>query len=132
MSNRIILESIIPAVPEKVYTAWLDGNEHARMTGAPAKGSAIVGEDHSAWDGYITGKNLEMEPFKLIIQSWRTSDFKDENPDSILEIKLELHTDGCKLLLNHSEIPDDQPDYESGWEDHYFKPMREYFRGQEN
>jgi activator of HSP90 ATPase len=33
-----------------------------------------------------------------------------------------------KVTLIHSNIPEGQADgYKQGWEDFYFKPMREYF-----
>jgi activator of HSP90 ATPase len=36
-----------------------------------------------------------------------------------------------KLTLIHTDIPDGQAEsYEGGWEDSYFKPMREYFSKQ--
>jgi Activator of Hsp90 ATPase homolog 1-like protein len=112
-----------------VYQAWLSGREHARMTGGPATGAAQVGADHSAWDGYIRGRNLELEPGARILQSWRSTEFPDGAPDSILEVLLFEDRGGTRLVLRHSDLPEGQgAQYREGWVEHYFEPMKRYFR----
>jgi activator of HSP90 ATPase len=67
-------------------------------------------------------------PNQRIIQAWRTSEFPDGALDSHLEILLEEVDGSTKITLTHSDMPEDQVDsYRQGWEDFYFKPMREYF-----
>ena len=69
-----------------------------------------------------------MEEAHRIVQAWRTSEFSDDSPDSQVEIQLEKATDGTKVTLIHTGIPDGQGDgYRQGWEDFYFTPMRAYF-----
>jgi len=128
MKTEFTVSTILPATPEKVFEAWLSSGGHSAMTGSPAKVEPRVGGAFTAWDGYITGKTLEMKPNSRIVQAWRTSELSDESPDSRLEILLEPTKKGTKLTLIHSNIPDDQADsYEGGWDDNYFKPMKEYF-----
>jgi uncharacterized protein YndB with AHSA1/START domain len=127
MSNIIEIEITLPATPEQVYNAWLDSDAHAEMTGAEATVSDRVGGHFSAWEDYISGKNLELVPRQKIVQSWRTTDFNAEDPDSLVEIRLKPHPEGCTLTLIHSNIPEDQPDYEQGWHEYYFEPMVAYF-----
>jgi activator of HSP90 ATPase len=82
----------------------------------------------TAWDGYIRGKTLEIEPHSRIVQAWRTSEFPDDSPDSRVEILLEEDSNGAKITLVHTDIPNEQGDgYKQGWEDFYFTPMRAYF-----
>lgn len=122
------LTAILPAKPTDVYKAWLTTKGHSRMTGSPAKVDGKVGGKFSAWDGYIFGTTLELTPNERILLAWRTSEFPDEAPDSRVEIILEAAGSGTKLTLAHSHMPEDQvADYRQGWEDFYFKPMREYF-----
>lgn len=98
------------------------------MTGNPAHVDDRVGGEFSAWDGYIFGSTLELDPNRRIVQAWRTNEFPEEAPDSRLEILFEEAAQGTKVTLIHSNIPSDQVDsYRQGWEDFYFKPMKEYF-----
>ena len=129
-SDWFELVTVIPAAPAVVYRAWLDGKEHARMTGGPATGEPVVGAPHSAWDGYIRGRNLELEEARRILQSWRTTEFPEGAPDSRLEVLLHEDAGGTRVVLRHSEIPEGQgASYEEGWVEHYFEPMTEYFVG---
>ena len=87
-----------------------------------------VGGAFTAWDGYIFGKTLEIESPRRIVQAWRTSEFPEGAPDSRVDILFEEVKDGTKLTLVHSDMPEDQVEsYRQGWEDFYFKPMKEYF-----
>lgn len=119
----------LPASPAEVYAAWLDGEQHEEMTGGgPATAGTQVGDAFTAWDGYITGKNLELVPGKRIVQSWRTNEFPDSAEDSRLEVLLEPEGKGTLLSLIHTHIPEGQgAAYETGWEDYYFAPMTVYF-----
>ncbi|EKD78942.1 MAG: hypothetical protein ACD_41C00222G0003 [uncultured bacterium] len=124
----ISLTTTIPATPAQVYRAWLDGKTHAAMTGAKATGSAKVGSRFTAWDGYILGRNIKLVPSKQIVQAWRTSEFADDDPDSTLTITLAKTKTGTKLSLKHIGTPKSQEaSYRSGWQEHYFEPMQEYF-----
>jgi uncharacterized protein YndB with AHSA1/START domain len=132
MSESFEISTVLPAPPARVYAAWLSSDEHAAMTGASdGSGAEIdprVGGAHSAWDGYITGTTLELEPNRRIVQAWRTVEFPADSPDSRLEIVLDAVDGGTRLTLKHSAIPDGQGvSYESGWVENYFEPMREYF-----
>jgi uncharacterized protein YndB with AHSA1/START domain len=129
MKRQFKLKAEIPATPEQVFRAWISSDEHSAMTGSPAKVDPRIGGVFTAWDGYITGKTLELEPHSRIVQAWRTGDFADSDPDSRLVIELEAVPNGTLLTLTHSEIPAEQvASYRTGWEEWYFAPMGEYFR----
>ena len=113
---------------EAMFEAWLNSAEHSNMTGGAAVCSARSGDDFSAWDGYISGQNLELAPHSYIKQSWRTTEFQESDEPSILDIRIDMAGEGCEITLIHSNIPAKQPDYQQGWEDHYFSPMMEYFK----
>ncbi|MCH8223438.1 MAG: SRPBCC domain-containing protein [Chloroflexi bacterium] len=131
MTVRFEVSDVIPARPLVVFAAWLDGDSHTKMTGGEATGEPAEGAEFTAWDGYISGRNIELIPGALIVQSWRTAQFDDSDPDSRLEITLEaVGEEETRLTLTHSDVPDDQAaGYESGWSDHYFEPMKKYFGG---
>jgi activator of HSP90 ATPase len=115
--------------PAVLYAAWLDAGEHARMTGSPATVSGEVGDAFQAWDGYIEGRNLELEPGRRILQSWRTTEFSDSDEDSLLEILFEAEGAGTWVTLRHSNLPEHGMQYHQGWKDSYFTPMKAYFEG---
>ena len=128
MSYSYTLSTVIPASPVDIYRAWLDSIAHSEMTGGEAIMSDEVGADVSAWDGYITGRNLELVPGERIVQSWRTAEFDEEHADSIVTILLRETEDGTLLTLEHSNVPDEHKSYEeSGWQSNYFEPMVVYF-----
>ena len=126
MTENIKVSDIIPAPPERVYTAWLDAAEHAKMTGGAATDE---GDGRfTAWDGYITGRTVSAVPHTKVVQAWRTTEFPDDVPDSVLTISFEAADGGTKLTLVHENIPVGQSDaYEQGWHEHYFAPMKKYF-----
>jgi activator of HSP90 ATPase len=131
MSYDFKLSCTIPAAPQAVYDAWLDSAVHSAMTGAGARIAKRVGGAYSAWNGYITGKTLSLEPGKRIVQSWRTTEFADNDPDSTITVELKPARSGTRLTLIHSGVPDGQTSYENGgWRDNYFVPMKAYFARQ--
>ncbi len=130
MAESIRVETVLPAPAQRIYEAWLDAEEHGEFTGGEAEIDPTVGGRHSAWDGYIQGVTLELEPYSRIVQSWRTTEFPEGSPDSRLEVVLEESGGSTRVTLIHTEIPDGQgAGYETGWRDFYFKPMAEYFAG---
>ncbi len=128
MGYAFTLTTLIPATPQAIFDAWLDSRGHSQMTGGEAEMSADVGAAFTAWDGYISGRNLELVPHQRIVQSWRTTQFTAKDADSRITVTLTPAAGGTILTLEHSDVPDGQTSYEEGgWQDHYFKPMTSYF-----
>src|SRR6202034_1874924 len=123
------LTTTIPASAQDIYDAWLDSIAHSEMTGGgDASMSDEIGAEISAWDGYITGRNLELVPGERIVQSWRTTEFTDDHADSIVTVTLEEVDGETMLTLIHSNVPDGPTSYQrGGWQEHYFEPMITYF-----
>ena len=112
-----------------IYNAWLSSDGHAAMTGSKAAAtSSAVGASFTVWDGYITGKNLALEPGQRIVQSWRTTKFTDGDPDSKIEVTLARADGGTRVSVRHSGVPDGHTSYrDGGWQRSYFDPMKAYF-----
>ncbi len=126
--GKINISVTLPVKAVDLYNAWLDSKKHSAFTGGKAKITNRAGSGFTAWDGYISGKNLELKEGKFIKQSWRTVEFPDDAPDSILEITFEELDGKTKLHLLHYDLQrGDAAKYEEGWKDHYFKPMKTYF-----
>ena len=89
MAIEFTVSAVIPASPEKIYDAWLNDNGHSKMTGSLAHAGANVGDSFDAWDGYIFGSNLELDPGRRIVQSWRAEDYAKSAEYSRIEVTLE-------------------------------------------
>jgi uncharacterized protein YndB with AHSA1/START domain len=126
--DNIRLIALLPALPEQVYDTWLSSLGHTSMTGSPATSEPHIGGRHTAWDGYISGEHVELEPGRRILQTWRTTEFPEGAPDSLLEIVFTRDTYGTRLTLIQNGIPDGHGEkYYDGWQEHYFAPMRAHF-----
>ena len=77
---------IIPAAPENVYEAFIYAKKHSAFTGSKATCDPKVGGNFTAWNGYISGKNLELEKAKKMIQEWITTEWPSGYPPSRLEL----------------------------------------------
>lgn len=119
----------IPASPDEVYDGFTNPKIHEAMTGGRATGKAEVGADFTAWDGYITGKYLELIPNKKIVAEWSTTEWPDGAEPSRLELTFEpMGENKTKLTIFHSHVPPQQvADYDAGWHEHYWEPMTDYF-----
>lgn len=127
MDIEFEVSDVIPAPPEVLFTAWLDSETHAKMTESPAAVSNQLGESFEAGDGYIQGKNLELQFPTRILQSWRTSEFKESDKDSVLEILFAPEGAGTRITIRHSLLPEHGMQYKQGWIDYYLMPMKRYF-----
>jgi activator of HSP90 ATPase len=129
MKEQVKHRPIFNVEPSTLYNAWLDSQLHSQMINSDAECTSVVGGDFSTWDGYITGKNLELIENIKIVQSWRTTEFDDTDEDSHLSIELTKVPKGTELKLIHINIPKGQTQYEQGWVDNYFVPMASFFKG---
>src|ERR1700710_2530873 len=93
----------LPATPEEVYIALTNPLTIELWTGETAEMSTDPGSEFSMWEGSITGKNLEFEEGKKIVQQWY---FDGQSEESIVTIKLHPNKNGTSAELRHTNIPD--------------------------
>jgi len=116
---------IIEAEPEDVFTALTNPFTIELWSGYPAVMDTNPGTEFSLWDGDISGKNLEIEINKKIIQEWY---FGDQEEKSIVAIKLFENKKGTQVEVRHTNIPDE--DFENiteGWDDYYMGALKVFF-----
>jgi len=128
---KFTLKTNIKATAKQIYKSWLSTQGHTKMTGGAAFISDKVGNTFTAWDGYIKGKNIALEPYTKIVQSWRTSQFEEGEEGSQIDITLNEKDGETELTLTHSNVPESGEHYIDGWDKHYFKPMKTYFEYKE-
>ena len=118
----------LPAKPVQVYDALINANKHSEFTGAEATCDPVAGGKFTAWDGYISGTNLEPQRARRIVQEWKTTECPPEYPPSRLEFTFSAAEDGTEVKMIHSDVPASQADaYRQGWTDYYWNPLKEYF-----
>lgn len=122
------VSEVFPVTAVELYMAWMDSGTHTDMTGGEADIGPEEGDTFEAWDGYISGVTFELDPHRRIVQQWRTAEFDDDAPDSLLEVIFEDEGENLtRVTLRHSNLPDDGMKYKQGWVEHYFEPMKAYF-----
>jgi activator of HSP90 ATPase len=126
MSAKTIKQTVtIKASPHDVYEASMDAKKHAKFTGGKAVISRAVGGKFNVFDGYAEGTNLELVPDKKIVQSWRADDWpKGHYSKATFELK--ASGNGTTLIFTQTDVPEEfMGDIAQGWQDYYWKPMKE-------
>jgi activator of HSP90 ATPase len=125
--GRIRQEMVFPASPEEIYDTLVNPTRHSEFTGLKAENEVKVGGRFMAGNGYITGKNIALQSGKKIVQEWKTREWPEGYPPSILKITLKKVDQGTKLTLNQTRVPSSQVEYyANGWKEYYWKPLMNY------
>jgi len=116
---------VIPASPTEIYLALTTEITIRLWTGDTVEIDPQVGGEFSLWDGAITGRFLELEPEKKIVQQWY---FGEQEEPSIVTLKLHEHKKGTSLEVNHINIPEDAYDeIVEGWESEYVESLIDFY-----
>ena len=92
------------------------------VNGATAKISASEWAMFSAYDGYISGKNLRLIKYKLIVETWRASEWNEADTDSIFIFNLEPNGKDVVLNAIHANLPDKYASISKRWYEYYRVP----------
>ncbi|KAJ6994211.1 activator of 90 kDa heat shock protein ATPase [Populus alba x Populus x berolinensis] len=118
-----------------LFEILMDENRWKGFTQSNARISKEVGGEFSIFDGSVTGRNLELEEGKLIVQQWRFGNW----PDGIVS-KVRLTFDepepGITIVkVVHTDIPEEDrygnetvvENTERGWRDLILNKIRAVF-----
>ena len=124
-TRTVVQHVFLPAPPSTIYRMLTDPVEHGAFTGTVCEGEPIETGSFTASSGYISGRYEALEQDRLIVCSWKTSEWPKGAPASRLEFVLDSVDGGTELTMTHSELPPSQAeDYRQGWIDFYWTPMR--------
>ena len=131
MTKTITQKIVFKNTSTKIlYEMYMDSKKHTIATGAPAKLSEKIGGNYSAHGGYITGKNLQLEKNKTIVQTWRAMGWDTDDVDSIFIINLSQKGKDAILEMVHALVPEKHADsIKKGWNAHYWRPWKQYLLG---
>jgi activator of HSP90 ATPase len=111
--------------PEMLYSLYMDEKKHSAAIGAPVKITQKEGAKYSAHGNYITGKTLQLIKNKLIVQSWRSADFKKTDMDSVFILLFAKQGNDALLQMVHANLPEQQyKAIKDGWNVYYWKPWK--------
>ena len=125
MKTKTIKQSVnFKATPHEVYEALMDSKKHSKFTSSRASISRNIGGKFIAYDGYISGTNLELVPDKKIVQSWTCTDWS-EGHFSKATFLLKKIAKGTKLVFTQTGVPEEfYEEISNGWHEHYWEHMK--------
>jgi len=129
MAKTIVQQVVFKNTPvATLYNTYMDAREHSVSVGVSAKIQNKEGVRFSAHDNYVTGKNLQLIKHKLIVQSWRASDWSQSDVDSTFILSFEQRGNDGIISMVHANVPDKHfAGIKKGWDDYYWKPWKKYF-----
>jgi uncharacterized protein YndB with AHSA1/START domain/ketosteroid isomerase-like protein len=131
-TRTVAHEVTLSASSEEVFEALMDSARHSRFTGAPAQIDRKPCGVFSLYGGQITGKTLELEPNRLILQAWRAENWPNGHYSQVT-FTLEEVGNGrqTQLSLMQTGVPADKfEDINQGWRKYYWSKMAPHFRAE--
>ncbi len=134
--RSVIQQSVVlPARAEALFQMYLDPAAHAALTGFPVEIGAEAGAPFHAFNKQISGHILAVVRPRLIVQSWRSVKFHDDDANSTLILTFTPEPSNAehgRIHLVHLDVPDhDFHDVTEGWQTHYWNPWRTYLEQQQ-
>jgi len=127
LTQKVVFKN---TTPEQLYDLYMDAKLHSLVTGDTATIVKKEGAAFTAYGSYIKGKNLQLIPGKLIVQSWRGSDWNKSDIDSTFILQFDKKGADAIVNMVHANLPDDEADgIKSGWNDFYWIRWKAYLAG---
>jgi hypothetical protein len=127
MPRTVTLATVLPSAPARLYSMYLNSKVHAAFTGAPVKIAARAGASFEAYGGALSGTILQLIPNRLIVQSWRSTQFGTRDLDSTLVLSFWSDPGGGRIELTQVNVAEcDFAGVSEGWSQYYWIPWRNY------
>ena len=129
MPKTIQQKATFRASPDMLFDMYLSSRKHSAATGAKAAMSRNVGGKFTAHGDHLRGKNLAVVPKRLIVQSWRATNWKTRDLDSILVLVFSKVRGGGRVTMIHANVPDAHvASITRGWTEYYWDRWKAYLR----
>lgn len=117
----------LPASPEALFEMYVDAEQHSAFTGGEVVVSGEPGSTFSAFGGALSGRIIATVPGRLVVQTWRSVSFAEDDPDSILVLAFSEAPSGGRIDLVHTGVADgDYDGVNQGWRKFYWDPWRAF------
>ena len=126
-THTIKQKAIIPATPEEVYESFTNSKIYSKFTGDKFIGIGKVGEKFTVYD--ISGKFLELETGKRIVEEWVNSSWPKGYAPSKVELTFKAMPKGTEVTLIQSNLPlEVKEEYLlEGWTEYFWNRLKKYF-----
>jgi activator of HSP90 ATPase len=114
----------IKSAPEDIYNCLTNSLTIELWSGYEAKMEPVVGFEFELFDGDISGKVLQLDEPKLVVQEWY---FGEQEEQSVVTFKIHQDSNAVSLELQHTNIPDEAyEDIANGWKKYYLGAIKKY------
>lgn len=99
---------------------------HDRMRCAGLVADGMIALSY-AFGGLLYGRTLDTVPGRLIVQAWRSANFRKSDVDSTLILRFMPMGRKGRIVLTHVNVPDhDHRGVTNGWKKYYWRPWRKF------
>jgi activator of HSP90 ATPase len=120
----------IPADPAQVYAVLADAEALSALSGMSGAVGQSAGEEFSAFDGHVTGRQIELVPGERIVQTWRFPVW-EPGTYSIVRFTLAAEAGGTRLVIDQHGEPEAWHDHvDANWPTFYLTPLTRHFTPQ--
>jgi activator of HSP90 ATPase len=125
-TGSIHQEIELKASAHSIFEALMDARQFREFTGGPAEINREAGGAFSLFGARIVGRNIEIIPDQRIVQAWRPANWP-AGDYSIVRFELKPNGTGTRVILDHTSFaPELREHLASGWQEHYWDPLRKY------
>lgn len=126
----ITQQALIAAEPAEVYAVLADADALSALSGMSGVPGRSAGEEFSAFDGNVTGRQIELVPGQRLVQAWRFPQFAP-GTYSMVSFSLTAEAGGTRLVIEQHGEPDDWHDHiDANWPTFYLTPLENHFARQ--
>jgi activator of HSP90 ATPase len=126
----ITQQALIAAEPAEVYAVLADADALSALSGMSGVPGPSAGEEFSAFDGNVTGRQIELVPGQRLVQAWRFPQFAP-GTYSMVSFTLTAEAGGTRLVIQQHGEPDDWHDHiDANWPTFYLTPLENHFARQ--
>ncbi|MBR9704936.1 hypothetical protein GOV12_05980 [Candidatus Pacearchaeota archaeon] len=112
-----------------LYNYLINPRKLSKIIGGKVTNTQKVGGKFSAYDGYIFGEIIELDPGKKIVLKWACQDFPDKQFSTVNIIFKGKTPKTCEIDFTHDDVPDELfEDLSLGWNEFYWDPIKDYLQ----
>jgi uncharacterized protein YndB with AHSA1/START domain len=129
-------QATIPATPAQVFAILADAEVLSALSGMSGQAGRSAGEEFSAFDGHVTGRQIDLVPDQRVVQAWRFPVW-EPGQYSLVRFTLETEDGGTRLVIDQDGEPEeaDTLGCHQTWHDHldanwptfYLTPLTNHF-----